>query len=83
MALHNTVLHLRTESGKPLEHRSAITPSTAKVLIDHGYILQVERSYPQSDYHRIFEDAEFEAVGAKLLPEGSWTQVDAIIVGLK
>ena len=84
MAPHNTLLHLRTESGKPLEHRSAITPSTAKALIDDGYILEVEKSDPQSSYHRIFADTELEAVGASLVAEGSWARVsDGIIIGLK
>ncbi|KAF2237146.1 Formate/glycerate dehydrogenase catalytic domain-like protein [Viridothelium virens] len=83
MAAHNTLLHLRTESGKPLEHRSAITPSTAKALIDDRYILEVEKSDTESSYHRIFADDEFEAVGAKLVPENSWPESNAIIIGLK
>ncbi len=41
--------------------------SAAKALIDHGYIVNVERSPA-----RIFKDEEFEAAGAKLVPEGSW-----------
>ncbi|OCT47523.1 Saccharopine dehydrogenase [NAD(+), L-lysine-forming] [Cladophialophora carrionii] len=74
-----TTLHLRSES-KPLEHRSALTPSTTKALLDAGYKVNVERS-PE----RIFEDSEFEAVGATLVPEGSWVDAptDHIIVGLK
>ncbi|EXJ67197.1 saccharopine dehydrogenase [NAD+, L-lysine-forming] [Cladophialophora psammophila CBS 110553] len=74
-----TTLHLRSES-KPLEHRSALTPSTTKALLDAGYKVNIERS-PE----RIFEDSEFEAVGATLVPEGSWKDApaDHIIVGLK
>ncbi|KAL8284784.1 hypothetical protein RB601_006716 [Gaeumannomyces tritici] len=74
-----TVLHLRSET-KPLEHRSALTPTTTKALIEAGYTVNVERSPV-----RIFDDAEFEAVGATLVPEGSWEQVpkDHIIIGLK
>ncbi|KAL7268369.1 Saccharopine dehydrogenase [Rhizina undulata] len=74
-----TVLHLRAES-KPLEHRSALTPTTAKALLDAGYEVRVERST-----QRIFEDEEFEKVGCTLLPEGCWTEApaDHIIVGLK
>ncbi|KAK4239883.1 hypothetical protein C8A03DRAFT_31987 [Achaetomium macrosporum] len=74
-----TVLHLRSET-KPLEHRSALTPSTAAELIKAGYVVNVERS-PE----RIFDDAEFEAVGCTLVPEGSWVDAPAehIIVGLK
>ncbi|RMZ84138.1 hypothetical protein DV738_g538, partial [Chaetothyriales sp. CBS 135597] len=74
-----TTIHLRSED-KPLEHRSALTPATAKALLDAGYVVNVERSPP-----RIFDDAEFEAVGATLVPEHSWTSVpaDHIILGLK
>ncbi|KAI9689260.1 MAG: Saccharopine dehydrogenase [Bogoriella megaspora] len=83
MAPHNTLLHLRTESGKPLEHRSPLTPSTAKALIDDGYVLEVEKSDTGSSYHRIFSDDEFEKVGAKLVPETSWTDSKGTIIGLK
>lgn len=74
-----TVLHLRSET-KPLEHRSALTPTTTAELIKAGYVVNVERS-PE----RIFDDAEFQAVGATLVPEGSWVDApaDHIIVGLK
>ena len=48
---HN-VIHLRAEC-KPLEHRSALTPTTAKALIDAGYTVNVERSS-----ERIFDDSE-------------------------
>lgn len=74
-----TTLHLRSEC-KPLEHRSALTPTTTKTLIDAGYKVNVERS-PE----RIFDDEEFERVGATLVPEGSWVDAptDNIIVGLK
>ncbi|OLN82888.1 Saccharopine dehydrogenase [NAD(+), L-lysine-forming] protein-like protein [Colletotrichum chlorophyti] len=75
----STVLHLRSET-KPLEHRSCLTPSTTKALIDAGYTVNVERSPV-----RIFDDAEFEAAGATLVPEGSWENAPEshIIVGLK
>lgn len=74
-----TVLHVRAES-KPLEHRSAITPTTAKKLVDAGYTVNVEKS-PLS----IFNDAEYESTGASLVPTGSWTDApsDNIVVGLK
>lgn len=77
--MSGTVIHLRAEC-KPLEYRSALTPSTAKALIDAGYTLYVERS-PE----RIFEDEEFEKAGVKLVPEGSWVDAprDHIILGLK
>ncbi|KAK0633000.1 hypothetical protein B0T14DRAFT_574682 [Immersiella caudata] len=74
-----TVLHLRSET-KPLEHRSALTPTTAAELIKAGYVVNVEQS-PE----RIFDDEEFSAVGATLVPEGSWVDApqEHIIVGLK
>lgn len=57
-----------------------MTPTTTKALIDAGYKVNVERS-PE----RIFDDSEFEAVGATLVPEGSWVDApaDHIIIGLK
>lgn len=75
----STTLHLRAET-KPLEHRSALTPTTAKSLIDAGYTVNVERCN-----ERIFEDADFEQVGAKLVPNGSWPEApkEHIIIGLK
>jgi saccharopine dehydrogenase (NAD+, L-lysine-forming) len=79
MSAPTNVLHLRAET-KPLEHRSALTPSTTKALIEAGYTVNVER-----DAQRIFDDEEFEAVGAKLVPTGSWVDApkEHIIVGLK
>lgn len=66
--------------GKALEHRSALTPTTAKALIDAGYTIRVERS-PE----RIFDDSEFEKIGATLVPENTWQEApeDHIIIGLK
>lgn len=60
--------------------RSALTPTTTKALIDAGYKVNVERS-PQ----RIFDDEEFEKVGATLVPENTWRDApeDNIIIGLK
>lgn len=57
-----------------------VTPTTTKALIEAGYKVHVERS-PE----RIFDDSEFEAVGATLVPEGSWVDApaDHIIIGLK
>lgn len=46
---------LRCEK-KPFEHRSALTPTTAKTLLDNNFEVFVER-----DPQRIFEDEEFEA----------------------
>jgi saccharopine dehydrogenase (NAD+, L-lysine-forming) len=77
--MSGTTIHLRSET-KPLEHRSALSPTTAKALVDAGYTLNVERSPV-----RIFDDAEFEKVGATLVDEGSWVNApeDHIILGLK
>jgi len=71
---------MRSSVGKALEHRSALTPTTAKVLIDAGYTVNVERSS-----ERIFDDSEFEKIGATLVPENTWRDAptDHIIIGLK
>jgi saccharopine dehydrogenase (NAD+, L-lysine-forming) len=73
------ILHLRAET-KPLEHRSALTPTTTKQLLDAGFEVFVEKSKL-----RIFEDQEFADVGATLVEEGSWPQApkDRLIIGLK
>lgn len=46
---------LRCET-KEFERRAALTPTTAKSLIDAGFDIYVER-----DEQRIFEDSEYEA----------------------
>jgi saccharopine dehydrogenase (NAD+, L-lysine forming) len=45
---------LRCEK-KEFERRAALTPTTAKVLVDAGYDIFVER-----DDQRIFSDAEYK-----------------------
>ncbi|CAG8961532.1 hypothetical protein HYFRA_00013950 [Hymenoscyphus fraxineus] len=72
-------IHLRSES-KPFEARSALTPTTAKALLDAGYSIHVEHSPV-----RVFDDDEFAAVGATMVPEGSWIDapLDHLILGLK
>ncbi|ODQ55826.1 saccharopine dehydrogenase Lys3 [Saitoella complicata NRRL Y-17804] len=72
-------LWLRAES-KAMEHRSALTPTTAKALIDAGFKITIERSTL-----RIFDDAEFDNIGAPLVEEGSWRDApkDAYIIALK
>ncbi len=74
-----TVLHLRAED-KVAEHRAALTPSVAKKLMDAGYVVNVERSVQS-----VFDDEEYSAVGAQLVPAGSWRSApkDHVIVGLK
>ena len=75
----NLTLHLRSET-KPLEHRSALTPTVTRKLLGKGFKVNVERS-PE----RIFDDEEFASVGAALVEEGSWPSAptDHIIIGLK
>lgn len=81
-----TVLHLRSEQ-KPLEHRSCLTPSTTKALIDSGhYEVHIEKSPESPDRKRVFGDDEFP-IGphCTLVEDGSWPDApaDNIIVGLK
>ena len=52
-----------------LADKGPVTPSTTKALVDDGYTVNVERSPA-----RTFKDEEFEAVGATLVPEGSWVR---------
>ncbi|KAF2141912.1 uncharacterized protein K452DRAFT_318835 [Aplosporella prunicola CBS 121167] len=80
---HPTIL-LRAET-KPLEHRS-FAPSTIAALVKDGYPVEVERSSTKPEFRRIFEDSEYEAAGATLVPEGTWKSVGAqqkMILGLK
>ncbi|KAK7432303.1 Saccharopine dehydrogenase [Neonectria magnoliae] len=74
---------LRAEQ-KPLEHRS-FSPAVIKTLIDAGYPISVERSSTDLNFKRIFEDAEYEAAGATLVPSGVWPDAapGTIILGLK
>ncbi|RUS35373.1 hypothetical protein BC938DRAFT_471488 [Jimgerdemannia flammicorona] len=73
-------LWLRAET-KPMEHRAALTPKTTNILLDAGFKITVERSS-----ERIFDDEEYTAVGATLVPTLSWktdAPADAYVVGLK
>ncbi|TIB93839.1 Formate/glycerate dehydrogenase catalytic domain-like protein [Wallemia mellicola] len=72
-------LWLRSET-KEFEKRAALTPATTKALLDRGFDVTVER-----DPQRIFDDEEYERVGAKLAPHSSWPTApkDTLIVGLK
>ena len=57
-----------------------MSPQTAKALIDAGYTVRVE---PSED--RIYKLDEFKAIGAEIVPTGSWVDApkDNIILGLK
>ncbi|PFH54658.1 hypothetical protein AMATHDRAFT_52359 [Amanita thiersii Skay4041] len=70
---------LRCEK-KEYERRAALTPTTAKRLIDAGFSITVER-----DEQRIFDDSEYEAVGCTLVENNSWPSAprDIPIIGLK
>ncbi|KAL7751833.1 Saccharopine dehydrogenase [Sorochytrium milnesiophthora] len=70
---------LRAET-KPQEHRSALTPTTAKALLDAGFKVTVERSA-----ERIFDDSEFQHAGCEMVKAGEWVNgpSDAFILGLK
>ncbi|KAK2759775.1 hypothetical protein FQN54_002509 [Arachnomyces sp. PD_36] len=74
-----TVIHLRAET-KPFERRSPVSPETTKALIQAGYLVRVEQSS-----QRIYGDDEFEAVGAEMVPTGTWKDAprEDIILGLK
>jgi NAD/NADP transhydrogenase alpha subunit len=52
--MSKVTLWLRCEK-KIAEHRSALTPTTAKKLIDAGFEVMVEK-----DVQRIFGDSEYE-----------------------
>lgn len=75
-ALH---LWLRAET-KTNESRSPITPQTARVLLNQGLKVTVERS-PS----RIFDDTDFQREGCTLAPPASWPDAppEAFILGLK
>lgn len=79
MSKSPVILHLRAET-KPLEARAALTPSTTKQLLDAGFEIYVEESSQST-----FDIKEYEAVGAKIVPEGSWKTApkERIIFGLK
>lgn len=75
----SVILHLRAET-KPMEARAALTPTTTKQLLDAGFQVFVEES-DQS----IFRAEEYAAVGATVVPAGSWKSAPSnrIIIGLK
>lgn len=72
-------IHVRAET-KPLEHRAALTPESAKALIDAGFKIYVEKSEQSS-----FQISEYEAVGCEIVELGSWKSApkSRIIFGLK
>ncbi|MFD5265128.1 saccharopine dehydrogenase [Streptomyces sp. NPDC058335] len=76
-----TELHLwLRHEARSTERRTPIVPDDARRLVESGARLTVEES-PQ----RIFPVAEYEAVGARVAPAGSWTSAppDTVVLGLK
>ncbi|KJZ77287.1 Saccharopine dehydrogenase [Hirsutella minnesotensis 3608] len=83
MSQQHPAILLRAEQ-KPLEHRS-FSPAVIRSLVEAGYPVSVERSSTDPDFRRIFDDAEYEAAGATLVPAGGWPDAPAgtLILGLK
>lgn len=83
MAAQKPSIHLRQEE-KPYEHRS-FSPSVIGELVKAGFSVSVEKSSTDPSYERIFKDDEYLNVGAKLVPQGSWTSAppETIVLGLK
>lgn len=76
-----TELHLwLRHEVRSTERRTPVVPSDARRLVESGVRLTVEES-PQ----RIFPVEEYEAVGARVAPAGSWMSApaDAVVLGLK
>ncbi|KAH6601932.1 hypothetical protein BASA61_001635 [Batrachochytrium salamandrivorans] len=76
MSVH---LWLRAETKKN-EQRAALTPLVCKALLAHGFNVTIEHCS-----QRIFNDSEYESVGCKLAPHGSWRSAPdtCYIIGLK
>ncbi|KAJ7628669.1 hypothetical protein FB45DRAFT_991075 [Roridomyces roridus] len=79
-------LWLRVET-KEFERRAALSPATCKALIDAGFEIHVEKNPDTGNYtKRIFDDAEYAAVGCTLEPYDSWIKdapKAATVIGLK
>lgn len=76
-----TALHLwLRHEVRATERRTPVVPDDARRLVEAGVRLSVEDS-PQ----RVFPTREYEAVGARIAPAGSWTSApaDAVVLGLK
>ncbi len=75
----STHIWLRAED-KALEERVVLTPSIAKLLLQAGFNVTVEKSRQSA-----FNSASFAAVGCALTEPGSWrnSAKDTIILGLK
>jgi len=74
-----TPVWLRCET-KSFERRAALTPTTAKRLLDAGFDVAVEE-----DPQRIFDIEEYRSVGCEIKPHNSWPNAPTTttIIGLK
>jgi len=67
------------DEARATERRTPVTPNDAKILLEAGFEISVERSDK-----RIFANAEYETAGCELVDAGAWlTATDATILGLK
>ena len=67
------------DEARSTERRTPVIPSDAKVLLDAGFEISVERSDK-----RIFPDAEYADAGCDMVDAGAWlTATDATVLGLK
>ncbi|MEW1825051.1 saccharopine dehydrogenase [Streptomyces sp. NPDC088196] len=76
-----TELHLwLRHEPRTTERRTPVVPSDARRLVENGVTLTVEES-PQ----RIFPIEDYEAIGARVAPAGSWASApeNTVILGLK
>ncbi len=76
-----TDLHLwLRHEVRSTERRTPIVPSDARRLVESGVTFTVEES-PQ----RVFPVEEYEAVGCRVVPAGSWVSApgQAVVIGLK
>ncbi|MFF1438823.1 saccharopine dehydrogenase [Streptomyces sp. NPDC058295] len=76
-----TELHLwLRHEVRTTERRTPVVPDDARRLVEAGVELTVEDS-PQ----RVFPAREYEAVGARIVPAGSWTSAPSktVVLGLK
>lgn len=68
------------DEDRSTERRTALTPKNAKLLIENGFTVTVEKSSK-----RVCANEEYEAVGCSLAEPRSWVDApkDTVILGLK
>ncbi|SNY90549.1 saccharopine dehydrogenase (NAD+, L-lysine forming) [Cohaesibacter sp. ES.047] len=79
MSTQKAHIWLRDED-RSTERRTALTPKNARILIEQGFDLTVERSDK-----RAFPDKDYEKVGCTLADPRSWVDApsDTVVLGLK